>query len=779
MKNCLLLFFVLLTCNLLSQNKREFIPSKSNKFVDKDAKLLLNAKSTTHFINREVDDFIDAKKVEIKNISDSDLLEKIAKRVLLMRNLEELTFNNCDLFFLNYEFSTLGNLKTLKVLNTSFYNLNDLIYSLKSNPNLTNLTLSTDELFNIPDSLYLLNNLKNFDVINTNSAESKVYRTTLTYTTSNRSVTKLEIAQYGFETSVESIQNNGANLPLLSSTSFAFSNNIINPPIKGIDINDRLYYIKSKQDNTLDYESGSVLYIPKNAFASANGKDYNGDVTVFYREFRDPIDQLLSGIPMTNTEQGTKNIFVSAGMYELWAYDDTKQKLQLKAGKKITIDFKPTTDSGTYNFYALDTANGDWTSSNQSVNLTKSFQMIKESSFEKFLFWRDKYMKIVPDHSKFEDRFNNPNYIGIINIKNFHYYRDSAKFSLEGYNPRLKSKMRVKSKYKITGARINKDGNLVFKYYTRDYYDYGFGQNIRSLEEKQLQLVGHMTKEEFKKKFYKKIFTDVRLIDEGSHLTLKFKSKTGIVDLPFNIIEYNPDKKEFITKTKTERAVAKHFNLRLKVNSKVHDKKNIRLHNSRGYDHIYGAEKDVASKMAYEKIKSLLSEKEKIMSYDTYVKHADSLEIRRKYSGNGTRVDETFNKSLDTIVAKTNSILINSNLGFNNIDCYLHQGLVQDLYVNYVSPQTQENVKTDFTTTIISGINTSINNFALETNNSIRSRYIKGKDFALLRLDSEGYIQVDHFKSNEIKTNGVNLPLANKIYIKGKSSSEIKKLMGL
>mgnify|MGYP002335972653 CR=1 FL=1 len=786
MKNWLPLFLISLSFVLHSQTLREFSPSKTNKFTDTESKLVLTAKNSVHFLNRNVDDFIDAKRVELKGIKDPEVLENIAKRVLIMNKLEELTFNNCDLFFLSFEFGSLSTLKKFSVLNTSFYNPNDIVYALRNNPALIVLTLSVEEATSVPDSIHLLTALKQLSVINSEKPRknTKAFNSNFTYVTASGERNNIAFDQLGFEEpAVAEISYEPVKSSAPVTENFSFSNNIVKPLFPGIKINDTLYYLESREESIVDYESGTSLYVPKNAFVTANGKDYNGPVTLFYREFRDPIDQVLAGIPMTEHENGKENVFVSAGMYELWAFNDKAEKLQLKQDKNITVNFKPTTDTGTYNFYNLDTNTGKWNSSAQSVNLTKNFKDSYATSFRAFLAERDKLMRQFPDHTKFEDRFSDANYAGIIHKKNYNYYKDSTAYSLKGprpwiYNKRnsIFNKHRVRSKYKFTSARLTKDDQLVFRYVTRQNLDYGMGQNLRALEDKQLMYAGNISKEEFKKKYYKTLFTDVRMEDNGSYLTLKLKTQNGVEELPFNIVEYDHDKKEFITKTKTEHGIARHFKLRVKVDNKVYDKRNKRSNNRPVYDHIYGVEKSLASKMAYDKVKKDLNETERSFNYERYVKMADSVEIRWRF--NSTQISQTFNKSLDTIVAKTNSILINSRLGFNNIDCYLHQGLVQDLYVNYVSPEKKP-VKTDYTTTIIKGINTSINNYNYDGAAHIATRYIEGKEFMILRLDPEGYVQFDTFKRREVKGGSVDLPLTNQVSIKNKSSDEIKKLMGL
>jgi hypothetical protein len=127
--------------------------------------------------------------------------------------------------------------------------------------------------------------------------------------------------------SVKQTKNQTENIIMLPevdvfSVHHAFTNKFISPPIAGMNINDTTYLIESSEENLLSYQSGTELVIPKNAFVTKDNEVYNGEVKIFYREFRNPIDIMLSGIPMNNVENADTNLFQSAGMYEVWAYDN-------------------------------------------------------------------------------------------------------------------------------------------------------------------------------------------------------------------------------------------------------------------------------------------------------------------------------------------------------------------------------------------------------------------------------------------------------------------------
>ena len=133
----------------------------------------------------------------------------------------------------------------------------------------------------------------------------------------------------------------------------------INPPIKKLDIQSDSYYCKNEVGGEFTHSSGSTIVVPKNAFVDNNGNSLNGEIELRYREFHDPIDFILSGIPMTYDSAGTEYTFESAGMIEIYGYQNGKP-IEIAVGKSIRIEMNPKDGSSRFNLYELDTSSGDW-----------------------------------------------------------------------------------------------------------------------------------------------------------------------------------------------------------------------------------------------------------------------------------------------------------------------------------------------------------------------------------------------------------------------------------
>jgi len=126
---------------------------------------------------------------------------------------------------------------------------------------------------------------------------------------------------------------------------------------------DRIHYESyrvrnNKKPRTITTKNGSVINLPAKAFVDENGKEVLKNIKIEYRDFYNPVDFFLSGIPMDYDSAGVNYTFTSAGMFEINAMANGK-KLYLKEGKKIDIDLVSNEES-TYNFYNYDTLHNEW-----------------------------------------------------------------------------------------------------------------------------------------------------------------------------------------------------------------------------------------------------------------------------------------------------------------------------------------------------------------------------------------------------------------------------------
>jgi len=132
----------------------------------------------------------------------------------------------------------------------------------------------------------------------------------------------------------------------------------INPPSESLQISGTSYKVDNQKGDKIKHASGTIIEIPKNAF-EINGKLVEGEVEIKYKEYKDQVDILLSGIPMHYDSANTDYVLESAGMVQINGFQDDIP-VDIANGKTIKISFPTEDNSKRFNLYELDTANNRW-----------------------------------------------------------------------------------------------------------------------------------------------------------------------------------------------------------------------------------------------------------------------------------------------------------------------------------------------------------------------------------------------------------------------------------
>ena len=130
-------------------------------------------------------------------------------------------------------------------------------------------------------------------------------------------------------------------------------------PFKNIQISGNEYVIKADRDTTVTCSSGTRIIVPKNAFTDSTGARISGEVNLLYREFKNPLEIYLAGIPMLYDSLGVEQVLVSAGMFEMNAYSEGKT-LFPDPENRIRVEMTSFDPSSRFNVYKLDTITGKW-----------------------------------------------------------------------------------------------------------------------------------------------------------------------------------------------------------------------------------------------------------------------------------------------------------------------------------------------------------------------------------------------------------------------------------
>ena len=133
----------------------------------------------------------------------------------------------------------------------------------------------------------------------------------------------------------------------------------VSPALPGIDIADTTYKMDAAEGGNFLYSTGSVIRVPEGAFLDSAGNVAKGNVEIRYREFHDPGDIFLAGIPMTYDSAGQRFHFESAGMLEITAWQNGKM-LTANPASPIKVDMASNSDENKFNVYYLDTVKKNW-----------------------------------------------------------------------------------------------------------------------------------------------------------------------------------------------------------------------------------------------------------------------------------------------------------------------------------------------------------------------------------------------------------------------------------
>lgn len=117
------------------------------------------------------------------------------------------------------------------------------------------------------------------------------------------------------------------------------------------------YKFDAKECKVITHNKSRIL-IPSYTFY-LDGKLYEGEVNLKYREFTDQLDIVLNNIPMNYAANDKTHVLESGGMFELYAYGNGKL-LTFGKDKKVSVQFASKFDISGGELYKLNTATKNW-----------------------------------------------------------------------------------------------------------------------------------------------------------------------------------------------------------------------------------------------------------------------------------------------------------------------------------------------------------------------------------------------------------------------------------
>lgn len=146
----------------------------------------------------------------------------------------------------------------------------------------------------------------------------------------------------------------------------------IQPPFEGDFINDAVFNIDPKVENSLETNNGSQFTIPANALVNEAGEPITDEVTITFNQYHSIPDIITSGIPMSYDSLGESYSFESAGMFSLNGTCNDAPVF-VKDGESIAMNLA--SDLGEeepFNFYELNENTGDWTYEHSDSPITNN-----------------------------------------------------------------------------------------------------------------------------------------------------------------------------------------------------------------------------------------------------------------------------------------------------------------------------------------------------------------------------------------------------------------------
>ena len=179
------------------------------------------------------------------------------------------------------------------------------------------------------------------------------WRRTFTYISSVAAAAMIALVLY--------INTQGANIEQIVADKLA-AMPYVNPPMMEMQKEFATFTVDGTKGGVYEYESGSKVTVPANAFVDKNGILVSGKVELKYREFHDAVDFFLAGISMEYDSASIKHHLISAGMIEVKAYKNG-ELVELSEEKELDIELVSTIEyhpDYQFNVYRLNTDKRNW-----------------------------------------------------------------------------------------------------------------------------------------------------------------------------------------------------------------------------------------------------------------------------------------------------------------------------------------------------------------------------------------------------------------------------------
>lgn len=375
--------------------------------------------------------------------------------------------------------------------------------------------------------------------------------------------------------------------------------------------------------------SGSHVMIPQDAFVDASGNPVEGDVVLDYREFRNPVDFILSGIPMSFNENGEQTFFKSAGMFEINASQNGKE-IFLRDDASVNVNFVSTDSTEAYPFWTYVDSTGKWEEIGQAdfsttKNLPKANAFTLAHQIYTSIQRRSKTTYQV-DTTSFNNRFEDLKYQNSNLMAQYRFHRSGMETRKYGLGKDYKIKIR-----KVRRVRGNK---LVFELENNT----GLNNELDRLGTKYWMYEGPMKSAEFRKRYSRrKEYTDMQVVPSEEGYMLRLKSSRKIIEIDAHGVK--PIKKKHRTIYKECKVNYKAYQKAMKQKQKRFDRVIARNVRKKNILEKKSEEEMVTDEMAWEFAREYMTDEERAMSFATWNAYCDSMRANESAILSASRID--------------------------------------------------------------------------------------------------------------------------------------------
>ncbi|MBL0316597.1 MAG: hypothetical protein IPP69_12735 [Flavobacteriales bacterium] len=292
------------------------------------------------------------------------------------------------------------------------------------------------------------------------------------------------------------------------------------PPLENVQIEKEFFEVECETPTIVCSEKGGTqVIIPPNSFVDVNGNPVIGNVLVEYREFLDVADQILSGIPMSFTEDDDVSLFRSAGMFEINASKDGSE-IFLKENAQMTINFHSVDSLDRFQFYAFNDTSNTWVDLG-NANLGRVDVNLEEYNYSSAAHFYNGWIHRGntlprPDTTLFAQRYESLCYTHTRrDLKTYESGIEYGYWKVRSHELRLKKIRRSK-------------GRVIFTLEG----SYSGNPEMKKIHVDDWRLVSNISVKILRKDFHRKrLFCDIRILEGDGCYVLQLKDDTSFSHL--------------------------------------------------------------------------------------------------------------------------------------------------------------------------------------------------------------------------------------------------------